>query len=84
MQTRKQLLRIACASAGITFDEFATSRGVNQSTLSNVLKGRDKSARLLEEVDAFIDEQLSELRIRLNSWDRAIYPDTHNIYANGQ
>lgn len=58
---RKKAIKIALVRSGITQDVIAQKLHLNKSTVSNVIAGRTKSAR--------VEKELNEI---LNKWGSAI------------
>lgn len=58
---RKQMFRVALASAGLTAQQWAEKQGVTSGHLSQVLDEKRESASLTEKMDEFIRKQLISL-----------------------
>jgi hypothetical protein len=59
--TRKRLFRAALGNAGLTARQWATTQGLSDGYLSNILSGTKENASIIEKVDQFIDKQLISL-----------------------
>ncbi|MDB4893161.1 MAG: hypothetical protein JWL61_5016 [Gemmatimonadetes bacterium] len=55
---RKTLFRAALVIAGLTAEQWAAQEGLTAGHVSQVLAGKRESARLVEKIDAFVQEHL--------------------------
>jgi DNA-binding LacI/PurR family transcriptional regulator len=60
----KLLFKLALCGAGLTMSQWARDRGVSHCTVSLVLSGRAKSARLSKEIARFTKAELAKLKIQ--------------------
>ena len=63
---RRILFKTALASLDITQIQWGKEHGIGNSNLCCILTGTRKSARVIREIDEFIEQQINSLKTRRN------------------